>query len=382
MEMAKSGTVTVREAKTRRDLVRLVEFPKKLFRGDKNYVPDMVDSSVSDLMEKKNPAFEYCRAVNYLAYRDGKLSGTVTCIVNDKANQKFGRKYLTLSHLQFTDDDVVVDALFDAAEAWGRAQGCVAVHGPLGFTDMDPEGMLVEGFDRESLFITYYNYPYYIRQMERRGYQKETDWIEYRIRIPEKPDERTHRISEIVKKRYHLTAVDLDSRTKPIKELAADMFAMWNRAYTALFGVVPMTDRQLKKYVSEFLPMLQGRTTAFVYNEKDEMVGFGITCPSLDHAQQKCGGRMFPLGWAYMLNALYSKRNTQLDLLLIAVDPAMQGSGVHAVIVDELSRKLCGSQFLYAESGPMLETNERVHAVFKAYECEQHKRRRCWVKEL
>ena len=382
MEMAKSGTVTEREAKTRRDLVRLVEFPKKLFRGDKNYVPDMVDSSVSDLMEKKNPAFEYCRAVNYLAYRDGKLSGTVTCIVNDKANQKFGRKYLTLSHLQFTDDDAVVDALFDAAEAWGRAQGCVAVHGPLGFTDMDPEGMLVEGFDRESLFITYYNYPYYIRQMERRGYQKETDWIEYRIRIPEKPDERTHRISEIVKKRYHLTAVDLDSRTKPIKELAADMFAMWNRAYTALFGVVPMTDRQLKKYVSEFLPMLQGRTTAFVYNEKDEMVGFGITCPSLDHAQQKCGGRMFPLGWAYMLNALYSKRNTQLDLLLIAVDPAMQGSGVHAVIVDELSRKLCGGQFLYAESGPMLETNERVHAVFKAYECEQHKRRRCWVKEL
>lgn len=374
--------ITVKEAKTRRELKQLIAFPEKLFGSDPNFVPDFLDSSVDDLVESKNPAFEYCRAKNFLVYKDDELAGTVTCILNDRANQKFGKKYLTLSHLQFVDDDQVVDALFEAAESYARELGCVAVHGPLGFTDMDPEGMLVEGFDRRSLFITYYNHPYYITQMERRGYGKEVDWIEYRIRIPDEPVAKIHRIAELLLKRNKLRVVDLDTKEKPIKVLIKDLFSMYNRAYSVLFGMTPLTDRQVEKYVSEFLPLVQGRTTSFVYNQQDEMVAFGITCPSLETAQQKSHGRMFPFGWARLLHALHTKHNDQLDLLLIAVDPRFQGSGIHAIVMDDLSRKLCGSQFKYAESGPMLETNTKVHAVFKEFDVEQHKRRRCWVREL
>lgn len=373
--------VTIQEAVKRRDIVRFMEFPLQLYRNNPYYVPDMLASQVDDMIRDKNPAFAYSDAKCFLALREGQIVGRIAGIHNRRANEKFGRNYLTITHIDFIDDDEVVDALFDAVEAWGREKGCTHSHGPLGFSDMDREGMLVEGFDRLSLFITYYNYPYYVRQMERRGYEKEVDWIECRLTLPDAPVERLTRIAETVQRRKRLRVIDLGSLDKPIKALAREMFDLWNETYKALFGVVPMTEAQTDKYVSEFLPMLDRRTTSFVYNEKNEMVAFGICCPSLERAQQKNRGRMFPFGWIPLLRALKGKNDT-VDMLLIAVRPDLQGSGVNSVIMDTMLKKVLAAGFRYAETGPMLELNTKVQSQWKFFETEQHKRRRCWVKTL
>lgn len=374
--------VTIREAVKRRDIVRFMEFPNRLYCGNPYYVPDMLDSQVADMMRDKNPAFEYCDAKCFLAYRGKEIVGRIACILNRRANAKFQKEYMNISHIDFIDDDEVVDALFDAAESWARELGCVAVHGPLGFSDMDREGMLVEGFDRRSLFYTYYNYPYYATQMERRGYGKEVDWIELRIAVPDRPNERIERMANMIRTRYHLRTMDLDHLDRPLSRLVEDVFKLYNETYLALFGVVALTPRQVEKYVGEFLPMVQGRTTSFVYNDRDELVAFGICCPSLDAAQQKNRGRMFPFGWIPMLRALKSRKNEQLDMLLVAVKPELQGCGINAVVMADMMHKVVGSGFRYAETGPMLELNTKVQAQWKFFETEQIKRRRCWVKEL
>lgn len=370
--------ITVKQAVTKKELTQFMEYPLKLYKDNPYYVPDILSSQVEDMMPDKNPAFEYADAACWMAYRDGEAVGRIAAIHNRRANEKFGRNYVTVTNIDFIDDDEVVDALFDTAEAWGREHGCTHSHGPLGFSDMDREGMLVEGFDRMSLFITYYNHPYYVKQMERRGYSKEVDWIELRLVIPEQLPERIGRIADYVSQKMNVHVVNLGD--KPVRTLAEDLFKLWNETYRVLFGVVPMTEKQVQKYVNEFLPLIDKRTTTFVYNEKDEMVAFGIACPALEQAQRKNGGRLFPFGWIPMLKALKGKNDT-LDLLLIAVRPDLQAAGVNAVILKEM-HKVYKYGFRYAETGPMLETNEKVHALWKHIEHEQHKRRRCWVKEL
>lgn len=371
--------ITIKEAKTKRELVQFMEFPLKLYKGNPYYVPDILSSQVADMQREKNPAFAYCDAKCFMAFRDGKLAGRIACILNQKANEKFKRRYLNITHIDFVDDDAVVDALFDAAENWARELHCEAVHGPLGFSDMDREGMLVEGFDRLSLFYTYYNYPYYLTQMTRRGYEKEVDWVENRIRIPEKMDPRIERIAAYTQKKLRLHTVNLSD--KKLGVLITDVFNLFNETYRVLFGVVPMTEGQVKKYASEFRPLVDDRTTSFVYDEHDRIAAFGITSPALDHAMQKSRGRMFPFGWIPFLKALKGKNDT-IDMLLVAVRPDLQGAGVNAIIMSDMHKKVVAAGFRYAETGPQLELNDKVQAQWKYFEHEQHKRRRCFVKEL
>ncbi len=371
--------IQITEARTQRELVSFMEFPLILYKNSPYYVPDILASQVADMRRDKNPAFEYCDAKCFLAWRDGRIVGRIAGIYNEKANAKFGKRYLNFTHVDFINDDEVVDALFDAVERWAREKECVAVHGPLGFSDMDREGMLVEGFDKLSLFYTYYNYPYYIDQMERLGYRKQVDWLEYRIRIPKEPDLHLHVLAEHVKKKKRLHVVNLNE--KPIKKIIRDVFELYNETYRVLFGMVPMTDRQITKYVGEFLPMVDRRTTSFVYDEKEHLVAFGVCCPALDHAQRKCNGRTIPFGWLSLLRALKGKNDT-VDMLLIAVRPDLQGWGVNAVILDDMQHKVVKAGFLYAETGPMLETNNRILSQWSRFDSVQHKRRRCWEKPL
>lgn len=356
-----------------------MEFPLGLYKDNPNYIPDMLSSQVADMLRDQNPAFEYCDAKCFLAYRDNSIVGRIACIFNERANAKFGRKYLNISHIDFIDDNEVVDALFDAAEGWARELNCEAVHGPLGFTDMDREGMLIKGFDRKSLFYTYYNYPYYVTQMERRGYGKEIDWLEYRLTLPKEPDPHIAEIAKHVLSKRNLHVVSLGQ--KPLKRIVRDVFELYNETYRVLFGVVPLTEKQIVKYVKEFLPMVDGRTTSFVYDENERLVAFGVCCPALDDAQKKCGGRMFPFGWISFLKALKGKNDT-VDMLLIAVEQDLQGQGVNAIVIDDMTRKVLKAGFRYAETGPMLETNTKVLSQWRHFEAEQHKRRRCWVKAL
>ena len=370
--------VTIKEAVTKKDLVKFMEFPLDLYKGNPYYVPDILSSQVADMQKDKNPAFEFCQSKAFLACRDGKIVGRIQGIVNERANATFGKKYMCFTQVDFINDDEVVDALFDTVESWAKELGCEAMHGPLGFSDMDREGMLIEGFDQQSLFHTYYNHPYYPEQLARRGYGKEVDWLEMRLTLPTEPIESLTKVSEYVKKRKKLHVVNLGD--KPIKEIIGDMFALYNKAYV-LFGMIPLTPAQIDKYVGEFRPMVDKRTTSFVYTEDGEMVAFGICCPRLDNAMQKMQGKTVPFGWIHLLKSLKGKNDT-VDLLLIAVRPDLQGQGVNAIILDDMQHKLIKHGVRYAETGPMLEINDHILAQWDRFNGVQHKRRRCFVKEL
>lgn len=371
--------IRITEAKTKRELVQFMEFPLKLYHDNSYFVPDILASQVADMQRDKNPAFAYSDARAFLAWKDGKIAGRIAAILNERANEKAGKRYLRFTQLDFIDDDEVVDALFAAVEDWAKALGCEAVHGPLGFSDMDREGLLVEGFDQQSLFYTYYNHPYYMAQLERLGYAKEVDWIELRLTIPQMPDPKVEKLAAYVKQRQRLHVVNLGD--KPIRQIITDVFRLWNDTYYKLFGVVAMTDKQVDKYASEFLPLVDKRTTAFIYNEQDEMVAFGVCCPSLEKAMRKIRGRTAPFGWIPLIRALKGK-NEQLDMLLISVRPDLQGAAVNAILLDDLHKKAIKAGFKTAETGPMLELNDNILSQWKRYDTEQIKRRRCFVKEL
>lgn len=371
--------VSIRQAVTKRELKAFMEYPLKLYRGDTRYVPDILSSQVADMLPDKNPAFEFCQAKCFLAERAGDIVGRVAAIINHRVNEKFGVKYVNFTHIDFIDDDEVVDALFAAVEGWAKSLSCEAVHGPLGFSDMDREGLLVEGFEHRSLFYTFYNHPYYVTQLHRLGYQKQIDWLEYRLTLPREPEPQIAEIARHVVEKKKLHYKNLGD--KPLKSFIEDMFEVYNEAYLALFGVVTLTKAQVDKYAKEFAPMVDKRTTCFVYDSEDKLVAFGVCCPSLDTAMQKSGGKMFPLGWLYMLKALKGKNDT-VDMLLIGVKPELQSQGVNAVVIDDMLRKAIRHGVRYAETGPMLETNAKVLSQWRHFDAVQHKRRRCFVKTL
>jgi len=372
--------VTVREITSRADIRKFINFANELYKDNPYYVPDMFGSQVNDFDREKNPAYEYCDSKCFLAYRDGRIVGRIAAIYNTHANEKYHVDRMRFSHADYIDDDEVVDALFAAVEAWGREKGCEAVHGPLGFSDMDKEGLLVKGFDRLSQFFVYYNHPYYMKQMERMGYSKDVDWVEYRITLPDKPDARLEKIASAVERRLKLTFAPLTNR-RSIRPYVEGVFKLYNEAYLALYGMVALTPRQVVKYVGEFLPLVDDRTTAILLNEEQEVVAFGVAAPSLSLAQQKARGRMFPLGWYHVLRALNGKNDT-LDMFLIAVRPDLQGSGVNAVLMNRLLKFAIEDGRKYAETGPELEDNTRVISQWRSFDAEQHKTRRCYIKKL
>jgi len=384
--------IQIVEAKTKQELTKFFTFPNRLYRDNPYYVTDMIDSQVNDWLPGKNPAMEFCEGRCFLALTDEKIVpscgrangreivGRIAAILNRRANEKFGKRYMIFSHIDFIDDPEVSAALLGAVEAYAKEKGCTAVHGPMGFSDMDREGMLIEGFDQLGQFYTYYNFPYYVEHMERLGYAKEVDWVEYAVKVPSAVPENLTRIAMRARERHNLHVVDLSDKKK-VPQYIRDVFTLYNETYTVLFGMVPLTQAQIDKYVHEFLPLISNRSAAFVYNDKDELLAFGIGGPSLARANQKSKGRMLPFGWFHLLRALYGK-NDRWDMFLIAVRPELKGAGLNFVVLEYLCQQAIKAGVAVAETGPQLEENVNVLASWRMFEKEQHKKRRCWVKEI
>lgn len=283
--------------------------------------------------------------------------------------------------MDFIDDPEVSAALFETVENWARELGCTAVHGPLGFTDMDREGMLVEGFDRRGCFFTYYNYPYYMQHMAALGYVKDVDWVENLISAPqdESTTARWKKLSDYVMRRQKLHTLKVHTRLGYFP-LLKPFFHLVNEAYAPLYGTVDLSPEQIKKYSMKFAPLINPKLTCFVMNEQNELVAFGVSAPSIAEALKKSRGRLLPTGWVRVLHAF--RKNDTIDLLLIAVRPDLQGKGVNAIILSEVMQGCQKMGIRYAETGPMLEENEKVQTQWQHFPLEQHKRRRCWIKEL
>ena len=381
--MTANSRIEIREVTTKAALRSFVNFPNILYKDVEQYVPAFYADDLDDWNPKKNPAFSYCEAKCFLAYRDGKIVGRIGAILSHKANETWNTKRMRFSQVDFIDDHEVSAALFGAVEDWAREKGMNQVQGPLGFCDLDREGMLVEGFDCRSMFITYYNHPYYLDHLTALGYVKDTDWVENLITLPARDSEtavKLTRLSEWVLKRKHLHKAPIENRSQITVRHIEQVFELVNKAYAPLYGVVELTEAQIKKYARKFLPMIDPRLLCLVMDEQETLVAFGVCVPSMAEALKRCRGRLFPTGWIGILKSL--RINDTLDMLLIAVDPDLQGSGINAVVMDHILEGAAKIGMVYAETGPTLETNDKVQSQWKFFEHRQHKRRRCFIKNL
>lgn len=376
-------SVEIKKVTTKSELKRFIRFNYEFYKDNPYSVPDLYDDMLNTFSPKKNAAFEFCEADYFLALRDGKIVGRVAAIINRRANETWNRKTVRFGWIDFIDDMEVSTALIDTVKQWGKERGMTEIEGPLGFTDMDAEGMLVEGFDQLSTMATIYNYPYYPQHMERLGLSKSADWVEMKIYVPDTIPEKHRRISEIIAKRYNLHIRKLKSK-KEVRQsgVAHDIFRLINDAYTPLFGYSRMTERQIDQYVKMYVPVLDLRMVSIVENEQNEIVAVGISMASLSRALQKARGRLLPFGWYHLLKALMWKRPKVLDLLLVAVRPDYQGKGVNALLFTDLIPVYKELGFEYAESNPELEMNEKVQNQWQYFKTEQHKRRRCFKADI
>ena len=381
--MLVKSNIEIREVQTKAELRKFVDYPNELYKDVPQFVPAFYGDDLADWDKKKNPAFDYCEARCFLAYRDGKIVGRIGAILSHKSNDTWDTNRMRFTQVDFIDDPEVSSALFQAVEDWAKEKGCAQIHGPLGFCDMDREGMLVEGFDRRSMFITYYNHPYYNEHLTRLGYVKDTDWVENLIDIPT-PDSETgvklHRLAERVLKRGIYHKADITRKGQITARHIEDVFRLVNKAYAPLYSVVELTEKQIKKYANKFVPLVNPNLLCLIYDNEEKLVAFGVCAPSMAEAMKKHRGRLFPIGWVDVLRAL--SKNDTMDLLLIAVDPDVQGLAINAVIMDHILQGANKMGITKAESGPTLELNEKVQSQWKFFEREQHKRRRCYVKDI
>lgn len=370
-------SVLIKTVTTRKELKTFVRFANKLYKGNKYYVPSMPFDDLNTLDKDKNGAFDFCEAEYYLAYKNGVLVGRVAAIVNHKANESWKVKQVRFGWFDFIDDMEVSAALLDAVIAFGKERGMTQIVGPLGFTDFDPEGMLVEGFDRVSTMALIYNHPYYPEHMKKLGYYKETGWLEYRITIPAEVPERHRRLAELVKERNNLTLRKLTRRQIRKENYGVKLFNLINDTYCKLYGYSLLSDRQIEQYVDMYLSLVDPRMLNFVEDENGDLIAAAITIPSLAEALQKCNGEIFPFGWWYLLKNMFIKKPDTLDLLLIGVRPDYQNKGVPTLVICDLIETFNKLGFRYAESNANLETNTAIQALWGPFEKEQHKKR--WV---
>ena len=373
--------VEIRQVKTRSELRKFVNYPNVLYRDVPQFIPAFYGDDLDDWNPKKNPAFSYCEAKCWLALRDGKVVGRIGAILSRRANEKWGLNRMRFTQVDFIDDFEVSSALFEAVEQFAREKGCTEVHGPLGFTDLDREGMLVEGFDRRGMFIIYYNHPYYNDHLRRLGYEKDVDWVEMLVEVPydEHTITRMDKLSERVMRYSNLHIAEVKSR-KDYKPLVEKVFELINSAYSGLYGTVPLDERQIKRYAKKFVPLINPDLACFVLDEHDSLVGFGVSAPSMALAMKKSNGRLLPFGFVRVLRAL--KVNDTLDLFLVAVIPEYQNKAVNAIMLNHVLKGCLKMGIRRAETGPQLETNHKVQSQWNFFKTEQHKRRRCYVKAL
>ena len=375
--------ITIKKVSTKRELKKFIRFNYRMYKNNPYSVPDLFDDMLNTFNKKKNAAFEFCEAEYFLAYKDDKLVGRVAGIINHRANQAWNKQNVRFGWIDFIDDPEVSTALIHTVEEWGKSKGMSHIQGPLGFTDFDAEGMLIEGFDQLSTMATIYNYPYYPEHMAKLGFEKEADWVEYQIFIPESVPEKHQRISDIIQRKYNLRIKKYTSGKKLAREYGQEIFQLMNEAYKQLYGYSALSQRQIDQYVKMYLPILDLRMVPLIVDAEDKLVAVGISMPSLSEALQKAHGRLLPLGWFYLLKALFMKRRAKmLDLLLIAVKPEYQNKGVNALLFSDLIPVYQKLGFIFAESNPELELNGKVQAQWDYFETKQHKRRLAVIKEI
>ena len=376
----------IRKVTDKKGLETFIQFHYDLYRGDAYDVPNLHSDEVNTLSADRNPAFDFCEAQYFLAYQDEKVVGRVAAIINHKANKRWGQQRVRFGWIDFIDDREVSKALLQAVEDWGREKGMKEAVGPLGFTDMDPEGMLTGGFDQLGTQATIYNYPYYPQHIEALGgWLKDNDYVEFKLMVPEEVPEKYAKIAAMIEKRYNLHARKVTRREVFKEGYGQRIFEIINETFKDLYGYSELSQKQIDHYVKMYLPMADLNLITLIedWNADKKVIGVGITIPSLSRAFQKCrNGRLFPFGWWHVLRALKFQKTEGVDLLLLGVLPEYRAKGANALLFADLIPWYQKYGYKWGESQVEMETNEKVQSQWGPLEPIQHKRRRCYLKQL
>lgn len=372
--------ITIKEVTSKKDLKKFVEFPNVLYKGNEYYVPFLSMDEIETFTPAKNPAYAFCETRLFLAYKNDKIVGRIAGLINHAYNKKWDKNAIRYTRFDFIDDYEVSAALFNKVVEWGKERGYTEIMGPIGFTDMDHEGMLVEGFEEFNLSITFYNHPYYIEHMERLGLEKDIDWIEYRINVPQTIDPLFGKISDRLIKKYGYNVITYSDR-KVLYNDALEAFKVVDTASSVLYGTVPLTPEIIEHVVSGYVPLVNLDYICSIKDKDGNIIGFGVLVPSMAKALKKSGGKLFPFGLFRVLKALKGKNDT-LEMYFVAVRPDYQVQGLPAVLISTLAKNIIGNGIKYCETGPMLETNTAVHGMWRHFEKRQHRRRRCYIKNI
>ena len=375
-------SIEIRPVRTRSELKKFVNFPEKLYRDNPYYVPPLVFDQMDTLDQEKGAAQEFCDSELYLAYKDGELAGRVAAIVNHKANEQWNHKEVRFGWYDFIEDKEVAQALMDKVYEFGRKFQMESVVGPLGFTDFDPEGMLVEGYDQLSTMALIYNYPYYIDYLNEMGFGKDADWIEYIVTVPTEMPERWPRLAAIIEQRANVHVRQLTRKIIRKEDYGHKVFRCINECYKDLYNFTVLPDHMADKYLGFYLSILDLRYLSMVENDKGELVAFGISMPSIVKALQKTRGKLFPFGWWPLAKAMFIKQGDGTELLLVGVRPDYQNSGVNSLVFMDMFRKYNQMGVKWAESNAVLESNYKNQGQFRDFEHEVNKRRRSYIKKL
>ena len=376
------GRVDVVKVTCKRQLDDFIRLPYAIYRDCPQYVPDL-ESDIRDLLNShKNPAFETSDIQPFIAYHDGKPVGRIAGIINHKANEHWQTHNVRFSLIEFIDDAEVSASLLETVGNWGKAFGMDAIEGPLGTTDFDKEGMLIEDFHLTGTMNTIYNPDYYPRHLEELGFVKEADWLQVRIQVPQEVPARYARTAQYVREQMGFKVVKLTDRDIWHRGFGKKVFDLLNEAYQPIFGFSALSGQQIDNFMHKYLSLIDRQLIPVVINDKEDVVGVAVTMGCLSQAMQKAHGRLWPTGWWHLLKALKWHREEGAEMLLIAVRPDCQGMGINALFFDDLIPIYNKYGFRWAETGPQLEDNVRELSQWKPLKPEYVKRRRCYIRSL
>lgn len=371
--------IEVRKVNSRKDLKKFVDFPFQLFKGNPFWCPPLKFDEINTLRKDKNPAFDYCEAEYWIAYKNDKPVGRIAGIINHNEIKRWNVKLVRFGWIDFIDDPEVSRILIETVKDWGRTKGMSAIHGPLGFTDMDAEGMLIEGFDEISSLSAIYNFPYYKDHIQKLGFRKAVDWVQFEIKIPSEVPEKVERMARIVLQKYDLHLLK-PRKAREIRPYTTKMFTMYNSAFHNIYGFTALTKKQMDYYTKLYFGFIRPEFVSMVIDGQDDVVGFGITIPSLSKALQKAKGSLFPFGFIHLLCAL--RKNDIIHMYLIGVRPDYQGKGLLALMYHELNKAYLKAGITLAQTHPQLEENFKAVSIWKNYDSRIHIRRRCWILDI
>ena len=370
--------IEVKQVTTPKQRKQFLRFPLRLYKNCKYFVPPL------NVDEKRifRSDYMYCdqaEAVYFNAYLDGKMAGRISGILQHAANKKWGQKRVRFTRFDCIDDLDVARALFDAVESWARQKGMTEVAGPLGFSDLEREGLLVEGFDCLSTFEEQYNYPYYQRLIEQCGYVKDVDWLEHKLRAPQGLDPKIERISNHMMQRYNLHFGQAKNSDEFLKKYADGIFRVWDETYDGIYGTVPFTEKMKKSIVESFRMIVDTRFVSVILDEKEQMVAFGVAFPSIADAVRRSRGRLTPLCLLRIMRSV--KHPKVLELGVIGVTDQYKNKAISTALIAKIGKDIV-RKISHAETNLTLEYNDRINNLWKLFEAERHKRRRCYVKKL